>query len=82
MSRIPETKSETVRRLVSDGEYQSALRIVNGFRLGITRADLDKIRRAHECYANGSFYRSIGFNPEAVIADGIETLKSIYSIGE
>ena len=82
MSGVPETKSEIVRRLVSNGEYQSALRIVNGFRLGISKPDLDKMRRAHECYSHSGFYSSIGLNPEKLISDGIETLKSIYLKGE
>ena len=75
-----ETKSDTVRRLVSGGKYSEALRIVKGFRLGIAKTDLDKIRRAHECMTNSGFYRSIGFNPDELIADGIETLKSLYAM--
>ena len=82
MSNMPETKTETVRRLVADGRYPEALRIANGFRIGIVKSDLDKIRRAHECFSNSGFYASIGFDPEKVIADGIDILKSIYSKGE
>ena len=82
MGNIPETKTETVRRLVADGRYMEALRIAQGFRLGITKPDSDKLRRAHEAVGNARFYASIGLDPEKLINDGILTLKSIYLKGE
>jgi len=82
MVNIPETKTETVRRLVADGRYMEALRIAQGFRLGITKSDSDKLRRAHEAASNARFYASIGLDPEKLVYDGILTLKSIYLKGE
>ena len=74
----PEKKSDVVRRLVREQDYRSALRIVNGFRLGISRDDLDAMRLAYECMVNPGFYRQLGRDPAAEIKRGIGVLVRLY----
>ena len=74
----PEKKTDTVRRLVREHEYRSALRIVKGFRLGISRDDLDAMRLAYECMVNPGFYRQLGRDPAAEIKRGVGVLVRLY----
>lgn len=73
------SSSDTVRQLVSNGEYKKALRIVKGFRLGITREDSGKMKLAYECMTHPGFYEQLGTDPETAIAEGIRILKSLYA---
>ena len=74
----PEKKSDVVRRLVREHEYRSALRIVKGFRLGISRDDLDAMRLAYECMVNPGFYRQLGRDPAAEVKRGVGVLVRLY----
>ncbi len=74
----PEKKTDTVRRLVREHEYRSALRIVKGFRLGISRDDLDAMRLAYECMVNPGFYRQLGRDPAAEVKRGVGVLVRLY----
>lgn len=74
----PEKKSDIVRRLVREWDYRSALRIVKGFRLGISRDDLDAMRLAYECMVNPGFYRQLGRDPAAEVKRGIGVLVRLY----
>ena len=74
----PEKKSDVVRRLVREQDDRSALRIVKGFRLGISRDDLDAMRLAYECMVNPGFYRQLGRDPAAEIKRGIGVLVRLY----
>ena len=74
----PEKKTDTVRRLVREHDYRSALRIVKGFRLGISRDDLDAMRLAYECMVNPGFYRQLGRDPAAEIKRGVGVLVRLY----
>lgn len=74
----PEKKSDVVRRLVRERDYRSALRIVKGFRLGISRDDLDAMRLAYECMVNPGFYQQLGRDPTAEIKRGIGVLVRLY----
>lgn len=74
-----ERKSDAVRRLVAAGDYQSALRIAKDFRLGISKQDLNEMRRGYECMATSpAFYRSIGIDVEEHVNRGIEVLVRLY----
>lgn len=73
-----ECKSDAVRRMVAYGDYQDAIRIAKGFRRGISPDDQNALRRAHECFINPQFYRSIGMDPLELIAKGVETIKRLY----
>ena len=74
----PEKKSDVVRRLVRERDYRAALRIVKGFRLGISRDDLDAMRLAYECMVNPGFYRQLGRDPAAEIKRGVGVLVRLY----
>ena len=78
---MPEKKSDTVRRLVAEGDYKRALGIVKGFRLGISKEDSGKMTLAYECMTHPGFYRQIGKDPDEAITEGIRILKSMYGEG-
>lgn len=71
-------KSDMVRSLVSQKQYKKALRIAKDFRLGITQEQSLRMKKAYECMVHERFYLSLGENTEERIAEGIETLISIY----
>ena len=72
------TKSDLVRTYVSGGDFKKALAIAKDFRLGITEEERDAMKRAYECMVHPRLYRSIGFDLEAVIQNGIETVRGKY----
>ena len=71
-------KSDTVREFVAQGEYKKALSIVKGFRLGISREDISQMTRAYECMVRPEFYKQIGVEPDAAIAEGVKILIAHY----
>lgn len=71
-------KTEQVRDLVRQGRYKEALRIVKGFRLGITREQIESMTRAYECMVHPDFYRSIGKNTQDCIDRGVAVLFQIF----
>lgn len=71
-------KTEQVRNLVSQGRYKEALRIVKGFRLGITKDQIEAMTRAYECMVHPDFYRSIGKNTDECINGGVAVLCQIF----
>lgn len=75
-----ERKSDTVRRLVAAGDYQAALRIAKGFRLGITKQQSDDMIRGYECMTNPRFYRSLGLDTDKIAQKGVETVQTLYGI--
>ena len=72
------TKSDTVRGLVLSGEYKKALSIAKGFRLGIAKEDLNKMRLAYECLVHTEFYEQLGTDTAMSIAEGVKVLQSLY----
>lgn len=64
-------KSELVRKAIQAGDNQKALSIASGFRLGMTKEQRAAIVRAHECYVNPGFYKSIGIDIEKARQEGI-----------
>ena len=75
-----ERKSEAVRRLVAAGDFKAALRIAKDFRLGISKEDLDNMRRGYECLVYPAFYQSIGKDPSEIAQKGVETVQRLYGI--
>ena len=71
-------KTEQVRNLVRQGRYKEALRIVKGFRLGITREQIESMTRAYECMVHPDFCRSIGKNTQECIDGGVAVLCQIF----
>lgn len=74
----PEKKTDTVRRLVRERDYRSALRITKDFRLGISKEDRDAMRLAYECLVRPAFYRQLGKDPVAEVKSGVEVLRKLY----
>lgn len=75
-----ERKSDMVRRLVSLGDYKAALRIAKDFRLGISKSQSDDMKRGYECIVHPEFYRSIGYDIDSTVAQGVATLKLLYGV--
>ena len=73
-----ETKSDIVRKLVSEKNYKKALRIAKDFRLGICESDADAMKRGYECMINPTFYRQIGIDTEFAIEVCIRTIENLY----
>lgn len=73
-----ERKSDKVRRLVQEGEYNKALSIAKKFVLGITEQEQKEMVRAHECMEYPEFYKQIGIIPEEAIQKGIAVLLRLY----
>jgi len=71
-------KTDEVRVFVENGEYKKALYLVKGFRYGIIKEDLDKMKLAYECMVHSGFYKQIGTNTSSAISEGIEILKTLY----
>lgn len=71
-------KSDEVRRLVAEKQYRKALSIAKDFKLGITAEQSLRMKKAYECMVHERFYLSLGEDIETRIADGIETIVSIY----
>jgi len=72
------SKSDTVRGLVASGEYKKALGVVKGFRLGIAKDDINKMRLAYECLVYPSFYKQLGTDTETAVNEGIQILIDLY----
>lgn len=73
-----EKKSDIVRRLVGEGNYQKALSIAKSFKLGITKDQHNAMLRAYECMVHPDFYKSIGANLGEDIKAGVSVLVSLY----
>ncbi len=71
-------KSDIVRSLVAERQYKKALRIAKDFRLGITPEQSLRMKKAYECMVHERFYLSLGEDIQKRIAEGIETIVSIY----
>jgi hypothetical protein len=73
-----ETKISKLRTAAASSDWTLALRIAARFPdLGEHAAT---IVRAHEAGHNPRFYRSLGKDPDALIAAGIDALKARYKI--
>lgn len=75
-----EKKTEKVRRLVAEGDLKGALSIAKGFRLGISKADSDDMRRGYEAMWNPTFYQSLGMNPAEIAQKGVDTVIRLYGV--
>lgn len=71
-------KSDAVRRPGSTEAVQTSTAVAKDFRLGITAEQSLRMKKAYECMVHERFYLSLGEDIEARIAEGIETIVSIY----
>jgi hypothetical protein len=75
---MPESKSDTVRRLVASHRWKEALKIAATFRLGLTQDQRRTIGRAYESYHYGYMQAQMKRDPEECRKAGIELLKELY----
>ena len=73
-----EKKSDKVRRLVAEGEFKAALSIAKDFRRGITREDMDDMRRGFEAMVSPRFYESLGMDTVQLARKGVEVVQRLY----
>lgn len=72
------TKLSKLKELMAAGDYSAALRLAASWpRLGDHR---DAITAARAADTNPEFYRSIGRDPGAMVALGIEAIRERYNI--
>ncbi len=70
------TKAERLRGLLRAGKWRDALSLANSFgRLG-THAKA--IRTAHDAAVHPGFYKQLGKNPDALVADGVDAMLDKY----
>lgn len=72
------TKTEKVKALVAQGEYQKALSIARTFRRWKSKADQSAIQLASEIKANANFYKQLGKDIEAEFQKGVDVLIREY----
>jgi hypothetical protein len=75
---MPEPKLDTIRAAWVAGDKIGALRIASRFwdRSPETKA----FKRAWDAHSNPGFYRQIGKDPEAVMADGLNALARKFGL--
>lgn len=71
-------KTDIVKNLVKEKNYQKALAIAKKFVIGIAKEDHDAMVRAHECMTNPRFYKQLGTDIEQAIGKGIVVLERLY----
>ena len=72
------SKTEKVKQLVKNGEYQKALSLARTFRFWSNDQDKKTIQLAAEVRKNSSFYTQIGKDVEAEYQKGVETITRLY----
>jgi len=69
-------KRERLLSLIQNEDWRSALRLAaTCSNLGPHKAT---ITRAHECHWNTTFYRQLGYDPDAAIEAGIRALRELW----
>lgn len=77
-----ERKSDKVRRLVAGGSFKEALSIAKDFRMGISKAESDAMTLAYECMVHDRFYKTLGYDLDEKIKQGIAVLTRLYGKSE
>ena len=71
---------EKLRALWAAGKCLQALKLAAGWaRLGEHK---NRIERGWSAAANPEFYREIGRDPDAMVADGLMAIRERYDLGE
>ncbi len=71
-------KSDIVRAAVASGNLKEALRIAKDFRIGISPEQRSTMARAYECIVHERFYKSLGEDTDARIAEGVSLVTKLY----
>ena len=72
------SKTELVKKHISNGEFEKALSIAKGFKIG-DKELLNTIKLGYDCLKNPSFYKQIGKDTEACIKDGVDAMIELVS---
>lgn len=67
-------KSEEVRNLLKEGNFDKALSIGKTFRRGEKNL-IDAIQRGWDASRNPVFYNQLGMNPQELYEKGVQSLK-------
>lgn len=73
-------KSDTVRELVANSQFDKALSLAKTFRMWPSKEDGRAVQLAHEVKTNPDFYRQIGKDIETEYRKGIDVLIRIYGV--
>ncbi len=71
-------KSDIVRAAVASGNLKEAVRIAKDFRIGISPEQRSTMARAYECIVHERFYKSLGEDTDARIAEGVSLVTKLY----
>ena len=75
-----EKKIDILKKAMGDNDIKTALRTAKNFFRGLTKEQHSIISRGYECLIRPDFYRSLGFDPDKCITDGLNTIRTIYSL--
>ena len=73
-------KSDVVRELVANKQFDKALSLAKTFRIWPGKEDGRAVQLAHEVKTNPNFYQQIGKDIEAEYRKGVDVLIKIYGV--
>lgn len=73
-----EAKTDKVRALVEQGDYQKALSIARTFRIWKSKEDRLAVQLASEIKGNASFYSQLGKDVQSEFQKGVDVLIRYY----
>lgn len=73
------SKTELVKKYISRGEFEKALCIAKGFKMG-DKELLNTIKLGYDCLKNPNFYKQLGKDTEVCVRDGIEAMIELVSV--
>lgn len=73
-------KIDLLRRYYKEGNYHKALEIASKFWTGLTKEELNILRKAYECGSpmTQGFYKSLGVDMKKSVDEGIKLLEKKY----
>lgn len=71
------SKTEIVKKYMSENKIKEALHIAKDFRIGVTKGQRSTMARAYECIIYPDFYKSIGKNIQECIDAGVKVLSQV-----
>lgn len=75
-------KTDVVRNLVKEQNFEKALRIAGKFKkqIGMTKEQLNQIQLGYSCLNNSDFYKQLGKNTEEEITKAYKVLEEVYGV--
>ena len=75
---LPPTKLSQVRDALAAGDVKKALRIAA--KMGQLGDQAERITRAWNALTKPDFYRELGFDPDALVADGVVAMRERWGL--